>query len=771
MSDVYDEILNSSDIQTILEHYGLKVVKNKCQCPFHHDTHPSMSIHPSKGIAKCFACGNGGNAISFIQKYENEINHNPISFKDAMQKAIDIQHLNISIPKMHNKNVPMTEEQKRKQRLENALIDSITLTEANLKVNHPEILNCLEYLKSRKISNETIKYFHIGYAPQYLTISKELLKHYSLEELENVGLVKKKVDVFNGRITIPIFDESGRVVGLGARVTNNDAKPKYLNTKETELFNKSNLLFNYHKAKLYARNDEIIIVEGYMDVISAKQMKMDNVVGIMGTALTEEHINLIKKLNCEVTLCLDNDKAGKEAMIRIIPELLKEKLKVNVLDIGRIGSYKDFGDLQIADITREKIYNTKISAFTFLLQYKYIKDRELTVENIYDIYQRMIKDEIIKNTRDALKFREFMVDNTSYTSDEIDKIINPTEIESKNRINNYKNVFFYNYILGLIKKYATVHQNQVLLKYIELKKLTIDVVNETLDDEKYLQDGELKINICSYIENFILKTENYINFKNDKTFILENILNNVQTFNSEGKIVNINLSIEQKQIIAKQYNESFNNEVKEYIENNPDEFEEIFISSSINQFTTLFPQTYEKAFKEQAISNYSDGSMEAIRYALAYTDEIKSAMSRQYVRNGKYKTLLVFNNNKNVLQLSEKQIRDVEVPKSEENIKKSQKENAMSIFVNLSGREKETYKGMYLPIGKEIQVFIPKQLYRRDNERIEILNDKANEANMSEYKIDSDKNLREWSGRLTLDDFYKKYSKIYEVQREKEVMV
>ena len=281
----------------------------------------------------------------------------------------------------------------------------------------------------------------------------------------------------------------------------------------------------------------------------------------------------------------------------------------------------------------------------------------------------------------------------------------------------------------------------------------------------------MKINICSYIENFILKTENYFNFKNDKTFILENILNNVQTFNSEGKIVNINLSIEQKQIIAKQYNESFNNEVKEYIENNPDEFEEIFISSSINQFTTLFPQTYEKAFKEQAISNYSDGSMEAIRYALAYTDEIKSAMSRQYVRNGKYKTLLVFNNNKNVLQLSEKQIRDVEVPKSEENIKKSQKENAMSIFVNLSGREKETYKGMYLPIGKEIQVFIPKQLYRRDNERIEILNDKANEANMSEYKIDSDKNLREWSGRLTLDDFYKKYSKIYEVQREKEVMV
>jgi len=98
MSDVYEEILNNSNIQTILEHYGLNISKNKCLCPFHNDTHPSMSIHTGRGIAKCFSCGAGGNAVSFIQKYESEINNNPISFKDAMQKAIDIQGLNIIIP-------------------------------------------------------------------------------------------------------------------------------------------------------------------------------------------------------------------------------------------------------------------------------------------------------------------------------------------------------------------------------------------------------------------------------------------------------------------------------------------------------------------------------------------------------------------------------------------------------------------------------------------------------------------------------------------------
>ena len=108
MSQVYDEILNSSNIQNVLEHYGLQIHKNKCTCPFHNDKNPSMSIHQGRGIAKCFACGAGGNAISFIHKYENEINHNQINMTQAMQKAIDIQGLNIVIP--NTRETPFTEE-------------------------------------------------------------------------------------------------------------------------------------------------------------------------------------------------------------------------------------------------------------------------------------------------------------------------------------------------------------------------------------------------------------------------------------------------------------------------------------------------------------------------------------------------------------------------------------------------------------------------------------------------------------------------------------
>ena len=109
----YDEILSSSNIVNILEYYGLKVTRNKCTCPFHNDTHPSMMVNTSKGIAKCFACGSGGNVVSFIQKYETEINHNAISTVEAMQKAIDIQHLNIVLSQ--NNKMPLTEEQKKQK--------------------------------------------------------------------------------------------------------------------------------------------------------------------------------------------------------------------------------------------------------------------------------------------------------------------------------------------------------------------------------------------------------------------------------------------------------------------------------------------------------------------------------------------------------------------------------------------------------------------------------------------------------------------------------
>ena len=779
MSEVYDEILNQSSIQTVLNYYGLNVVKNKCICPFHADTHPSMSIHPNKGIVKCFACGAGGNAISFIQKYENEINHNPIDTRDAMQKAIDIQGLNIVIPK--NNNTPLTEEQQKQKRLNTILKDAITFCENNLKTNSIDSQRTLDYLKSRNLSNNVINEFHIGFNPTYDNITNELLKKYKIEDLIEVGITKEikndYIDIFSHRIMIPIFDQNGNPVGFGARVIDNASKPKYINTMATSLFNKSNLLFNYHKAKNYARDDEIIILEGYMDVISSKAMGFDNVVGTMGTALTKEHIELLKKLKCAITLSLDNDSAGKDAMIRIIPELLNENLTVNVLDIGKLGNYKDFGDLQVANISREKIYQTKISAFTFLMQEKYIKNSELTVENIYSIYKKMCKDKIIKTSKDIMNFKEVIMNKANYNKDEIENIINPTEIQN-NRVDRYKNIFFYHYILDIIKNYANKNQDLILLKYIELGKLDMDTMLETLDNENFLKDGELTINIGSYIRDYIYESEDYKHFKNDKSFILEKLLDNVKAFDQNGNIVNIELTVEQKDMVIKQYNESFDSSIKDYIENNPDEFEELFIANNLSQFENLFPSTYVDTLKDQAISRFkNDNVMEAVRYGLAYTENQKYSMSRKYVNNDKYKTLLVFNNNKNILSLSSENIKqpqkeetkEMEISKPKKEKEKS-KSKPMSIFIKLSGKEKETYKGLYLPVDNGLQVFIPKELYRKDDSKLEILNSSSHQANMSEYKINTNENTKKWLSRLSLEDFYHKYFKLYEIQMEKEVM-
>ena len=786
---VYDEILSSSSIVNILEYYGLKVNKNKCTCPFHHDTHPSMMVNTNKGIAKCFACSSGGNAISFIQKYETEINHNPINTLQAMQKAIDIQHLNIVIPE--NNSIPLTEEQKKQKTLSNILKDAITICENNLQTSNIDSQRTIDYLKSRNLSQQIINNFHIGFNPSYDNITNELLKKYNMKDLIEVGITKDNgndyIDIFSHRIMIPIFDQYGNPVGFGARVLDNNSKPKYINTIATSLFNKSKLLFNYHRAKSYARDYEIIVVEGYMDVISANAMGFSNTVGIMGTALTKEQIELLKKLKCEITLSLDNDEAGRNAMLRIIPDLLNEGLEINVLDISKLdGKYKDFGDLQVANLKREDIYNTKISAFIFLLENKYLQDKKLNVDNIYSIYKKMKKDKLIKDTKDVLCFKEYIASKTNFKIEEVEDIIMPKEVKQESRVERYKGLFFYYYIMDHLKKYANNHQDRILQKYLESNVLNQEIIEKTLNNENYLKDDKETIDISRYVKEYIYTSDDFIKFKNDKIFILENLLNNVKSFDQTGKIVKIKLSVEQKEMVLKQYSESFENSIKDYIENNPDEFEDLFIANNSIQFEKLFPKTYVESLKEQAISRFKDENvMEAVRYGLAYPDDMKSAMTRQFVNNNKYKTLLVFNNNKNILGLTSENIvkeQKEELEKQQEKmqekveemkkteVKNEKNNNDMNIFIKLSGKEKESYKGIYLPIDSGTQVFIPKQLYKIDDGKIQILNSHSNIANMSEYAIDEATKTKKFMNRLTLDNFFHKYFEIYEISREKEVI-
>lgn len=345
------------------------------------------------------------------------------------------------------------------------------------------------------------------------------------------------------------------------------------------------------------------------------------------------------------------------------------------------------------------------------------------------------------------------------------------------KILKYKDAYFYSYIKSLIKEYASNHQDTILMKYVNSDRLSSDEILQELDNDKFLKNDKLEIDIVKFIEEYLLKSKKYIDFKENKVFILDNLLNNAKGFDEKGNIIDINLNINQKEIVIKQYKESFDDEVKKYIENNSDEFEEIFIANNNIQFEKLFPKTYVETLKEQAISRFrNDGVMEAVRYGLAYPEELKSAMSRQYVNNDKFKTLLVFNNNKNILGLTKdnlkQETKEQEKTKVIETIEKQEtkEKSNTSIFITLSGKEKESYKGIYLPITDENVLFIPKQLYRKENERLEIIDDKRNVATMSEYKIDNNEHKKNWIAKIGIDEFYHKYYRLYEIQKEKEVM-
>ena len=310
------------------------------------------------------------------------------------------------------------------------------------------------------------------------------------------------------------------------------------------------------------------------------------------------------------------------------------------------------------------------------------------------------------------------------------------------QILKYKDAYFYSYIKSLIKEYATKHQDRILMKYVDSDSLKTDEILNNLDNEKFLNNDKLEIDIVKFIEEYLVKTKSYIDFKNNRVFILDDLLKNAKGYNEKGEIVDIKLNLKQKEIVIKQYNESFDNEIKQYIENNSDEFEEIFIANNNMQFEKLFPKTYVETLKEQAITHFkTDGVMEAVRYGLAYPEELKSAMSRQYVNNNKFKTLLVFNNNKNILGLTKEnfkvETKEQEIEKTQEKQKiekqKTKEKNTTSIFITLSGNEKETYKGIYLPISDENVLYIPKLLYIKNNDRIEILDNKRNAATISEY--------------------------------------
>lgn len=321
---IFNEIREKIDIVDLIGEYVPLVQKGRNffgVCPFHNDTNPSMSVSREKQIYKCFSCGASGNIFTFIRDYEH------VDMKDV---------LNILAPRagvvLENTNI------ERKVTKYDKYYEIYNLANKFYQnnINTKDGLVAKEYLKSRQITDEVIKEFEIGLSLDSMdTLTKLLIKKgYDVLTLDKIGLSSNNHDLFINRIMVPIQDMNGKTVAFSGRVYNKKSDHKYVNTKETDVFKKGTILYNYHRSKEIARRSKyVIVMEGYMDVFRAASVGIKNVVAIMGTALTNEQTSLLKKLSSNVYLCLDGDNPGQKAMLSIGEQLENNGLNVKIIGL------------------------------------------------------------------------------------------------------------------------------------------------------------------------------------------------------------------------------------------------------------------------------------------------------------------------------------------------------------------------------------------------------------------------------------------------------
>lgn len=307
------EIRNSVDIVDVVSSYLNLTAHGKNYfgvCPFHDDHSPSMCVSKEKQIYTCFVCGATGNVFQFIKEYEN------ISFAEAVKKVATIGGIEVKIDEM------------KPLKKESVLYDIYNLTNKlyQLNLNTTKGIPAKEYLKNRGINDETIKEFGIGLSLIKGNIYEALVKKgFDNKDILKSGLATENgYDLYRNRIMFPLWDLNGKVVGFSGRIFNGEDAPKYINSRETEIFKKGELLYNYHRARNECRRkNEVIIMEGFMDVISAYTHGITNVVAAMGTAITSSNAHLISRMAKNIILCFDGDDAGIMAANACTNELLK----------------------------------------------------------------------------------------------------------------------------------------------------------------------------------------------------------------------------------------------------------------------------------------------------------------------------------------------------------------------------------------------------------------------------------------------------------------
>ena len=338
-NELYQDIVKHADIVKIISSFIPLTKKGKDYvgvCPFHDDTDPSLRVSPTLNMFNCFVCHTGGTCITFVEKYLH------ISTFEAMKKVAEMS--GFDDPRLRKETVIKNVDEKKNTLLK-CLSDLTNLYQYAL--NTAEGQDGLAYFEKRNLNEYLRDKFKLGYAFKDGKTTCDFLiqKGHSIKTIEDIGIAILKsgqyVDKNEGRVIFPLCDEDGNVIGYSARrLDDSSNEAKYINSPETYVFHKSNILYNFHNAKDKAKiAGHIYICEGFMDVFALAKIGIENAVAIMGTALTTEHIRLLRMLNVEVRLCLDGDLPGQSAMMKAAKLLNDEKITVMIVD--NQGSTKD----------------------------------------------------------------------------------------------------------------------------------------------------------------------------------------------------------------------------------------------------------------------------------------------------------------------------------------------------------------------------------------------------------------------------------------------
>ncbi len=374
--EIIEEVRQTNDIVDIISQYVQLKRSGRNYfglCPFHNEKSPSFSVSPDKQIFHCFGCGVGGNVFTFLMKIEG------ISFIEAVQTLAE--RANIQLPKLMNNQDSTKEELKAKV----YKVNEFAAEFYHQNLYKPQAKMAQEYVKMRKLSNETLKSFKIGFSGKFDELYNELKKQgFEETEILESGLVNKNengkyIDRYRNRLMFPICDVRGKVTAFGGRVLD-DSKPKYINSPENIVYSKGRHLFGLNVAKKYDIKKRLLIVEGYMDVISLHQRGIHNVVASLGTALTQQQGYLLRNNTEQIILSYDSDEAGQAAKVRAMEILMNMGCDIRVLQMEGAKDPDEYV-IKYGNARFTNLVDKAISVIEFKVK---ILKQNLNLENVND---------------------------------------------------------------------------------------------------------------------------------------------------------------------------------------------------------------------------------------------------------------------------------------------------------------------------------------------------------------------------------------------------